>query len=472
MNLSRRLVQLYAALLYNAHLKGFVKGSVFQGVTKGLCVPGLNCYSCPGAVGACPLGTLQNALSRAGHTAAWYVVGVVALFGLTLGRTICGWLCPFGLLQELLDRLPLPKIRKGRVTRALSRLKYAVLAVFAVLLPVYYGLSRGVAVPAFCKYICPAGTLEGAVALLAHPGNGGLFSMLGALFTGKFVILIAVLLACACCYRAFCRFLCPLGAIYSLFSRVALTGVRVDADKCVRCGACARACPVDIRSVGDGECVSCGKCLGACRFGAISFRCGPLTLRSGGPDAAPSRGVTYLRRAVAACAAALLVGLIVWANGPASGGSAPAETAAVEQGHEPGRRLPDFSVICLDGSAYTLSEHRGEVVVINLWATYCAPCLQEMPLFTALEAAHPGEVSVLTVHPQMAIEDVAAFVAARGDFPRYAAWDEDGALWPLFGASSLLPQTLVLDRSGVVVYNAAGSVTAELLESLWEEGAS
>ena len=115
----RRLIQLYAALLHNANLKGYISGQIFTGNTKYLCVPGLNCYSCPGAVGACPLGALQNALASSGNRAPSYVLGILLLFGLILGRTICGYLCPFGLVQELLHKIPTPKIRKNRVTHAL-----------------------------------------------------------------------------------------------------------------------------------------------------------------------------------------------------------------------------------------------------------------------------------------------------------------------------------------------------------------
>ncbi|MBO6039678.1 MAG: 4Fe-4S binding protein, partial [Oscillospiraceae bacterium] len=121
---TRRLIQLYSALLYNAHLRGFVKGEIYQGGAKYACVPGLNCYSCPGAVGACPLGALQNALAASGHRGGWYVMGILLLFGTVLGRTICGWLCPMGLVQELLHRIPTFKIKKSRVTRLLSYLKY------------------------------------------------------------------------------------------------------------------------------------------------------------------------------------------------------------------------------------------------------------------------------------------------------------------------------------------------------------
>ena len=139
---TRRLAQLYCALLYNANLKGFIGGRIHTGASKALCVPGLNCYSCPGAVGACPLGALQHALAAAHHTAPWYMLGILLLYGVLLGRTVCGWLCPVGLVQELLHKLPTPKVRKSRLTRALSLFTYGVLAVLVVALPLAFGLIR------------------------------------------------------------------------------------------------------------------------------------------------------------------------------------------------------------------------------------------------------------------------------------------------------------------------------------------
>ena len=108
----RRLIQLYAALLYNAHLKGYISGNIYTGSTKSVCVPGFNCYSCPGAVGACPLGALQNAIASSGSRTPVYVLGILLLYGITLGRTICGFLCPVGLLQELLHKIPSFKVRE------------------------------------------------------------------------------------------------------------------------------------------------------------------------------------------------------------------------------------------------------------------------------------------------------------------------------------------------------------------------
>ena len=279
--MTRRLIQLYSALLYNAHLKGFAEGQIYTGPPKSVCVPGLNCYSCPGAVGACPLGSLQNAVAASADRPAFYVVGLLLLFGLLLGRVICGFLCPFGLLQELLHKLPTKKVKKSPLTRKLSRVKYALLLIFVLAIPAWFALRR-LPLPAFCKYICPAGTLEGAVLLLLHPANGALRAMTGGLFWWKMGVLLLVLGGCVFLYRAFCRFLCPLGALYSLLSRLALLGVRVDETRCTDCGACVRACRMDIRAVGDGECIHCGDCIDRCPARAISFRAGKILLR--GPE--------------------------------------------------------------------------------------------------------------------------------------------------------------------------------------------
>ena len=284
---SRRLVQLYAALLSNAHLRGFVDGEIYTGPAKAACVPGLNCYSCPAAVGACPLGALQNAVASSASRPAFYIVGILLLFGLALGRVICGWLCPFGLIQELLHKIPVPKVKKNSVTRVLSGLKYVILAVFVVAVPGWYALQK-LPVPAFCKYICPAGTLEGAVGLLSNPVNADKFAMLGLLFTRKFVILVLTLAACAFIYRAFCRFICPLGAIYSLFARIALLGVRIDEATCTGCGACVRGCPMDVRHPGDRECIQCGACIDLCPEKAIAIKAGKIVLK--GPEIEPLKG--------------------------------------------------------------------------------------------------------------------------------------------------------------------------------------
>ena len=191
----RKIMQLYFAVLFNANLKGFVSGTIFQGSSKQFCTPGLNCYSCPGATGACPLGALQGAFS-AGRSTLYYVVGTLALYGLMFGRMICGWLCPFGLIQELLYKIKTPKLPKSPLTWVLSFGKYVILIFFVLIVPILYAL-RNIPLPAFCKYICPAGTLEGGIALLSNAVNESYFAMLGPLFTWKFLLLLYLSSGCS-----------------------------------------------------------------------------------------------------------------------------------------------------------------------------------------------------------------------------------------------------------------------------------
>lgn len=263
----RRLIQLYAALLVNANIKGYITGNIYTGKLKNLCSPGLNCYSCPGASFACPLGALQDSMAQSGDRAGFYIIGILALFGLTLARTICGFLCPVGLGQELLHKIKTPKLKKSRYTRVMSFLKYIILAVMVIAIPlIYHGI------PAFCKYICPAGTFEGAVGLLSNSNNTGFFAMLGNLFTWKFCLLVFFIVGSIFVYRFFCRFFCPLGAIYGFFNKWALIGVKLDESKCVDCGMCIQTCKMDIKHVGDHECINCGECVSVCPTQAISWK--------------------------------------------------------------------------------------------------------------------------------------------------------------------------------------------------------
>ena len=270
----RGWIQAGATLLTNIHLPNFLKGGLYQGKGKAVCVPGLNCYSCPAASGACPIGSFQAVVGSSKFRFSYYITGFLILLGVLLGRVICGFLCPFGWFQELLHKIPTKKLSTKKL-KPLTYLKYVVLLVMVVLLPVLVTNQLGMGDPFFCKYLCPQGVLEGAIPLSLT--NAGIRAALGKLFTWKACILLAVIVGSVVFYRPFCKWLCPLGAFYALLNKVSLFQMQVDKSKCVSCGKCAKACKMDVdvtKTPNHTECIRCGMCIRACPTDAVSFRYG------------------------------------------------------------------------------------------------------------------------------------------------------------------------------------------------------
>lgn len=267
----RLWVQIGFTALTNGYAAGFVKGKIFQGRTKSLCVPGLNCYSCPGALGACPIGSLQAVLGSRNFKFSFYIVGFLMFVGALFGRFVCGWLCPFGLIQDLLYKIPfVKKMRKLPGDRWLKWLKYIILAGFVILLPLFVVDIVGQGQPWFCKYICPSGTLTAGVPLVLL--NEGLRAAVSWLYAWKVLILVLLIFLSVLVYRPFCRYLCPLGAIYGFFNPIAFYRFKVDQEKCTGCKACQKVCKMDIpvwEKPNSVECIRCGDCKSACPHGAI-----------------------------------------------------------------------------------------------------------------------------------------------------------------------------------------------------------
>ncbi len=268
----RVLIQIAALVLANPFISNFAQGSIYQGSLKGICVPFLNCYSCPGAVASCPLGALQNVLAAPYTRFPLYVLGFMVLIGGVAGRWICGWLCPFGFFQELLGKLSRVKLK---LPRRLSWVKYAVLVV-TVLTPIFWVDQTGLGGPYFCQYLCPQGTLTAGLPLVLSDPE--VYSpMIGTIFWVKVFILAALLISSIFVFRPFCRVLCPLGAFYGLFNKYSLFRLNYDSRSCNNCKKCSSSCPVEInlpREQNAKDCIRCLKCRDACPVGALQWSMG------------------------------------------------------------------------------------------------------------------------------------------------------------------------------------------------------
>jgi len=545
----RKLIQIYAALLYNANIKGFINGEIYKSeTTKYTCVPGLNCYSCPGAVGACPLGAFQNSLAESNVRAPYYVLGILGIFGLMLARTICGFLCPVGLGQELLYKIRTPKLKKSRVTRVLSYFKYVLLIGLAIIIPLAYAM-RNVPLPGFCKYICPAGTLGGAIGLLIHPDNAEMFSMLGGQFAWKFSLLVVFIVASIFIFRFFCRFFCPLGAIYGFFNKIALIGVKVEKDDCTDCGKCVAACKMDIKRVGDHECINCGECIPVCPTKAISWKGSSIFLHKSAIDDTPTIKAIDLSGGVAALkvplaeqfddpversktaddtvkpleikaetvaqteennlsddnekpaqgkfaavkrkfkdkkfiaqlitvitALAILIGALVYYNfiDVTPKITPPPQTDDTDDediGYSVGQTAPDFTIALYGSDAsFNLHEQRGKLTVVNFWATWCTPCVNEIHYFDEL-ARNYTDINVIAIHGS-STQDVNKFIANK--WPEHTLTfgqdNLDGTVcltYKMLGGTGMWPMTVIVDEEGKVLYNSTKSFHSyEELEQL------
>ncbi len=494
----RKIIQLYSALLFNANLKGFKTGIIYQGSAKNLCCPGINCYSCPGANTACPLGSFQNAMTSADKSTVFYIFGIILLYGLLAGRWICGWLCPFGLIQELLYKIKTPKVRKSKITRVLSYFKYVVLIFFVFIIPILYSF-RNTPVPAFCKYICPAGTLEGAMGLLSNKVNESSLRMLGPIFTWKFLVMVSIIVGCVFIFRLFCRFLCPLGLLYGFFNKISIFGIKLDKPKCVDCGKCISKCKMDIRHVGDVECISCGECIDVCPTKAISFKGSKILLLDNeisGQNSAVS-GQTdsendqitdtastkkqkmpiekkrkIFKTALYSVMAVLLVGSLVYFNFIHKNPQIPEGSEIGDKCY--GMDIPLYDENGLTENTFNVADNGGKITVINFWGTWCGPCVAELPHFNDVASEYKDSVTVLAIHSSRMNSTATSFINENypdsnilfgKDFPNESGkmFDPEIYYTLLGGSNNQYPMTLIIDDKGIIRNHYIGSITHEEL---------
>jgi ferredoxin-type protein NapH len=247
----RTLVQAVSALTLNSYFT--------QHVTKGLPCPALNCYACPAAAFACPIGSIQHFIGR--RKFPLYVLGGIALVGALVGRASCGWFCPFGWFQELMYKLPVPKLR---LPNRFNWTRYLVLAALVIAIPF---VTRE---PWFCK-LCPAGALEASIPMALLSAD--IRALVGVLYWIKVGILGVMLSWMSVTRRPFCRWICPLGALWSPFNPVSSFRLHVEQAVCIRCDRCQEVCPTDIRVYENpvsGACIRCLQCIPVCPVNCIS----------------------------------------------------------------------------------------------------------------------------------------------------------------------------------------------------------
>ncbi len=228
-----------------------------------MCSPVFHCYACPLATFACPIGVIAQ--FSALHLFPFVAVGLLIALGAVFGTLICGWVCPFGLLQDLGAKVPTPKFDPPRW---MSHFRYVVLIGTVLAIPYFFGEGH----PLFVCRVCPAGGLEAGVpGMIRQAGAGETVVWPNAI---KLTIMVLFVVAIFFVKRPWCRVLCPLGAIFSLFNRVSVFFLKVDPDKCTDCKRCHKLCDLGIqpeKSPNDSRCIRCLECT-ACGPNALSIR--------------------------------------------------------------------------------------------------------------------------------------------------------------------------------------------------------
>jgi ferredoxin-type protein NapH len=223
-----------------------------------VCAPVFHCYSCPLATFACPIGVLAN--FSAIHLFPFVAIGTLLAVGALLGSFVCGWVCPFGLLQDLVGRIP---TRKYELPGWMGHFRYVTLAALVLAVPYWYGEDH----PLFFCRLCPAGALEAALpntVRLAVSGAGIVWPS-----PAKSIIFVVIAAAMLFTWRPWCTLFCPLGAIYSLCNRFSFFFLRFHPDRCNDCDLCRSLCRYHGRGRRRSSQMQCVRCLDCTRCDAL-----------------------------------------------------------------------------------------------------------------------------------------------------------------------------------------------------------
>ena len=244
------------------------------GLKTGFCYPFFYCHSCPASTSACPIRALEIGLSKADWKweFVFYPLLIIGSVGVIFGRAVCGWACPIGTLQRATGGVArkfkkrfkiIEKIGQHRIERVFRYIKYFNLLGLVILIPVF--------IEFMFTDLCPAGVLVGTMSLsVLEPGG----YVPNSFFYMAIVVFILFIILIFTVERGWCRYFCPIGAMFAPFNKISLVHVSVDKKKCVECGICSDICPmgIDVPNMNrDPECILCGKCVEKCPKNAIKL---------------------------------------------------------------------------------------------------------------------------------------------------------------------------------------------------------
>jgi ferredoxin-type protein NapH len=248
---NRRLYQFLTGITANLPFWNFLTSRLYTGKLKSIPFPIMNCYACPASLYSCPIGTLSHffVISKI----PLLTLGIISAVSASFGRWICGWVCPFGLIQDLLNKIPSVKFD---LPKPFVYLKYLMLIFGVILLPYFFKEHY------FCM-VCPTGTIEAGVYWVAV--SSMIANMAGAFFLFKLAFGSMFLYGSIFIKRPFCRYVCPLGALFSLFNKLSIVDFKVDRENCIECNLCKKSCPVNYPIYEDPNSPACLRCLNCVR---------------------------------------------------------------------------------------------------------------------------------------------------------------------------------------------------------------
>jgi len=248
---NRRLYQVLTGVFANLPFYNFFLARLYAGSLKSVPLPIMNCYACPASLYSCPIGTLSHFLVLS--KVPLLALGVISAVSASFGRWICGWACPFGLIQDFLNKIPSVKFE---LPRPFVYLKYFILVFGVFLLPYLFKEHY------FCM-VCPVGTVEAGVYWVAV--SSMIANMAGAFFLFKLAFGSMFIYGSIFIKRPFCRYVCPLGALFSIFNKFSVVDFKVEEKDCIECNLCKKSCPVDYPIYEDPNSPACLRCLNCVR---------------------------------------------------------------------------------------------------------------------------------------------------------------------------------------------------------------